>query len=84
MLKEEIFLNGTVNIIVCDGFTGNIILKFGESFIEILKIRIKIYADQGIINKIKALITKGVFKEVTKRYGLSISWRSSFLGVKWY
>jgi len=59
-------LKGDVDIIVCDGFTGNIILKFGESFINFLKGRVRSYADEGIINKINALITKKVFKESLK------------------
>jgi glycerol-3-phosphate acyltransferase PlsX len=56
-------LKGTVNIIVCDGFVGNIILKLAESTIGLLKSRIKKYAEKGIINKLKALVVKGVFKE---------------------
>jgi glycerol-3-phosphate acyltransferase PlsX len=59
-------LNGDVDIIVCDGFTGNIILKFGESFISFLKSRVRSYADQGILSKINALITKKVFKASLK------------------
>lgn len=59
-------LNGNADIVICDGFTGNIILKFGESFINFLKTRIRSYADEGLINKIKALITKNVFKESLK------------------
>jgi phosphate acyltransferase len=59
-------LNGNVDIVVCDGFTGNIILKFGESFISFLKDRVRSYADQGLLNKIYALITKKVFKESLK------------------
>jgi len=59
-------LNGSADIIICDGFTGNIILKFGESFINFLKSRIRSYADQGILNKIKALVTKTVFKASLK------------------
>lgn len=55
-------LKGGIDIIVCDGFTGNIILKFGESFINFLKARVKSYADKGFMNKIYALITKKVLK----------------------
>jgi glycerol-3-phosphate acyltransferase PlsX len=55
-------LNGSVDVIVCDGFVGNIILKFGESVLTLLKTRIKKYADLGIINKIYALIVKKVLK----------------------
>ncbi len=56
-------LNGKTDIVVCDGFVGNIMLKFGESFIPFMKGRIKNYATKGIVNKLKALITKGVLKE---------------------
>ena len=55
-------LNGTVDVIVCDGFVGNIILKFGESVLNLLKTRIRDYADKGLINKVKALIVKSVLK----------------------
>ena len=56
-------LNGNADIIVCDGFSGNIILKFGESFISFLKDRVRTYSEKGFLNKINALITKKVFKE---------------------
>lgn len=55
-------LNGNVDVIVCDGFVGNIILKFGESVLTLLKTRIKKYANQGILNKIYALVVKKVLK----------------------
>jgi phosphate acyltransferase len=56
-------LKGKVDIVVVDGFIGNIILKFGESFINFLKGRVRAYADESLLNKIKALITKKVFKD---------------------
>lgn len=55
-------LKGKTDIVLCDGFVGNIILKFGESFINFLKERIKNYAEHNLANKIRALITKGVLK----------------------
>jgi glycerol-3-phosphate acyltransferase PlsX len=59
-------LNGSVDIVVCDGFIGNIILKFGESFMGFMKSKIKSYAEEGIINKLKALIVKITLKEALK------------------
>jgi phosphate acyltransferase len=55
-------LGGTVDIVVCDGFVGNIILKFGESVFSFLKTRIKNYAKGGILNSLKALVVKNVLK----------------------
>lgn len=53
---------GNVDVIVCDGFLGNVILKFGESVLTLLKARIKDYSKKGLINKIYALIVKKVLK----------------------
>ncbi len=55
-------LKGTVDVVLCDGFVGNIVLKFGESVLTFLKSRIKGYAEKGLLNKLKALVVKSVLK----------------------
>ncbi len=55
-------LGGKVDIVICDGFVGNIILKMGESVLTFLKGRMKRYAAGGFMNKIKAFISKGTLK----------------------
>lgn len=55
-------VKGNVDVIVCDGFLGNVILKFGESVLALLKSRIKDYSKKGLLNKIYALIVKKVLK----------------------
>ena len=55
-------LKGTCDVVICDGFTGNIVLKFAESVLGLLKAKIKQYADLGIGNKIKALSAKPALK----------------------
>lgn len=59
-------LKGTVDVVVCDGFVGNIILKFGESVLTLLKTKIKKYAEGGLLHKIKALVVKSVLKITLK------------------
>ncbi len=54
---------GEVDIVVCDGFVGNILLKFAESLLGLLKAKMRNYADAGLSNKLKALVAKGVLKE---------------------
>ena len=46
-------LAGKAQVIVCDGFVGNIILKFGESVPAFLKSRLQGYADQGFLQKLR-------------------------------
>lgn len=38
-LEGRDFFNSKADVIVCDGFTGNVVLKMGEEFYEILKER---------------------------------------------
>jgi phosphate acyltransferase len=45
-------LRAKADVIVCDGFTGNSILKFGESVPGFLKSKLKQFAEQGFVNKI--------------------------------
>jgi glycerol-3-phosphate acyltransferase PlsX len=40
------------DVVVCDGFVGNIILKFGESVPSFLKSRLKKFSTQGVLNKL--------------------------------
>jgi phosphate acyltransferase len=45
-------LKARADIVVCDGFVGNSILKFGESIPSFLKSKLRQFAEQGFINKI--------------------------------
>jgi phosphate acyltransferase len=45
-------LKAKADVVVCDGFTGNSILKFGESVPGFLKSKLREFAEQGFINKI--------------------------------
>lgn len=56
-------LRGNADIFVCDGFIGNIILKFAESILDLLKYKFKAYSELGLIKKLKTGIIKGVMKE---------------------
>ncbi len=57
-------LAGTADIVVCDGFVGNIILKFAESIIGLLKAKFKNYAESSFANKLKVGMAKGTLKAV--------------------
>jgi len=56
-------LKGSVDVVVCDGFEGNIVLKFAESVISFLRARFKSYASQGLIQKLLV----GAFRPVLRR-----------------
>lgn len=64
---RDIF-KGVVDVVVCDGFTGNIVLKLAESFLTFFKSKIKNYAEKSIVNKIKVLTMKPTLKDIMKEF----------------
>lgn len=74
-------LKSTVDVIVCDGFVGNIVLKFAESVIGALKGRIRSYASKGLINKLKAAVTASVLKASLKDFDYQEHGGVPLLGV---
>ncbi len=75
-------LKSTVDVIVCDGFVGNVALKLGESVLPALRTRIKNYAAKGLINKIKAGITASVLRESLKDFDYQEYGGVPLLGVR--
>ncbi len=59
-------LTGKVDVVVCDGFIGNIILKFGESVPKLLKHLLKETAEKNFFDKIKIGLIKGTLKRALK------------------
>jgi len=56
------------DVVVCDGFIGNIVLKFAESFLGILKSKIKSYSEESIIKKIKVGLMVPVLKDILQQF----------------
>jgi glycerol-3-phosphate acyltransferase PlsX len=59
-------LKGKVDVIVCDGFVGNIVLKFGESIPSFLKGKFLAFAGRSVANKLVALVARNGLRSVLK------------------
>lgn len=57
-------MSGACDVVVCDGFTGNVILKLAESFPKLVKSRFKQYADSSVKNKVLAASAMPALKSV--------------------
>ena len=55
-------LKSTADVVVCDGFVGNIVLKFGESVPVFLKSRLMRLAEQSVMKKIIVGLAKSSLK----------------------
>ena len=77
---KDIF-KGNVDLIVCDGFIGNILLKFAESIIPFLKAKFKDYADKGIINKLRVGLALTPLRESLKNANYELHGGLPLLGI---
>lgn len=58
---------GDCDVIVCDGFTGNVLLKTLEGVVKMLKGMLKEELTRTVVRKLGALISAGAFLAVKKR-----------------
>lgn len=74
--------NSAADVIVCDGFVGNVVLKLSEgvafAFIELVKRKLK----ESILAKLGALLLIGKLKELKKELDYSEYGGAPILGVK--
>jgi len=61
-------LKGTVHVVVCDGFVGNILIKFGESVLDFLKFKFREHADKSFSNKLKIGLVRSSMREILKDF----------------
>jgi len=61
-------LKGKVDIVVCDGFVGNIILKFAESVMSVLSKNFKRNLGSNLFTNLGALLVKPAFSEMRRSY----------------
>ncbi len=69
------------DILICDGFVGNTLLKFAEAWITILGNEIRNRSMQGLRTKVGALMLKPVFKDLQKQYDYEEHGGTPLLGV---
>lgn len=72
--------NGTSDVVVCDGFSGNILIKFGEGLGELLKNQMKLES-RHILSKIGFLFMLPALKRILGRFDWEKVGGSPLLGV---
>lgn len=74
---------GTVDVVVCDGFVGNIVLKFAEGLASaIMKLIKEAILSGGIMAKIGGLLIKPAMKKLKKRLDPAEYGGALLLGVR--
>ena len=73
--------NGISDVIVCDGFTGNVVIKFGEGLGELLKDQFKEEYANHLLPKLGLLFMWPAMKRVLGRFDWEKAGGSPVLGV---
>jgi glycerol-3-phosphate acyltransferase PlsX len=74
-------LKGKAHVVVCDGFVGNIVLKFAESILDILKSKLRQHAARNLFRKIWLGMMYGTLRNVLKDFDYQEQAGVPLLGV---
>lgn len=77
---KDVF-RGNVDVVACDGFTGNIVLKIAEGVAESMGAAIKQELKRGLASKIGYLFSRSAFQRLKKRFDYAEYGGAPLLGV---
>ena len=75
-------LQGKAQVVVCDGFVGNILLKFGESVPGFLKIRLRQFSGKSMFTRMAGLMMRSTLRSALKSLDYEEYGGVPVLGVK--
>lgn len=73
---------GSVDVVVCDGFTGNVALKISEGVAELVMHSLRESLTSSLLGKVGAYLAKGGFRKFKRRVDYSEYGGAPLLGVK--
>ncbi len=74
-------LRGTVDVVICDGYVGNILLKMAESVLDLFKFKLREYSEKGFFQKIWIGMMYGTLKRILKKFDYQEQGGTPLLGV---
>jgi len=77
---RDIF-EGGADVVVCDGFVGNVVLKFSESVIHLITTLIRDQVGDDLRNRLGALLMKPVFRSLSQQLDYAEYGGAPLLGV---
>jgi glycerol-3-phosphate acyltransferase PlsX len=78
---QDLF-SGRADVVVCDGFTGNIALKVGEGVVEMLDAMLREELSGGLAAALGAALSRGAFERFRRRVDYAESGGAPLLGVR--
>jgi glycerol-3-phosphate acyltransferase PlsX len=81
-IEGDDIYKGTTDIVVCDGFVGNVVLKASEGLGRFFKAVVTAEFKSNPLNMLGALIARGALKAISKRMNPSRYNGASLLGLR--
>lgn len=81
-IESDKLFQGESNVVVCDGFVGNSVLKAAEGVTKFIGKTLNEEFQKNLINKIRGLIAKSILKNAYKKLDPEIHNGSPLLGLK--
>jgi len=80
-LEAREFFSGRADVIVCDGFTGNIALKVGEGLVELAQEMVREELGVELLSQIGGLLTRRAFARFKQRVDYAETGGAPLLGL---
>lgn len=80
-IEGKDILSGISDVIVCDGFTGNVVIKFAEGFYSLIKSKIKSMGKGNLLNKAIVVLAAPALKKMFKDFNYENYGGVPLLGV---
>jgi len=77
---RDIF-EGAADVVVCDGFVGNVVLKFSESIISLINSMIRTEIEKSPIRRTGAFLMKGAYKNIRRTLDYAEYGGAPLLGI---
>lgn len=74
--------NGNADVVVCDGFIGNVVLKASEALAEMVRVTLREELTANPLRRIGAYLSKGAFDNFRRRTDYSEYGGAPLLGVR--
>ena len=74
--------SGTADVVVCDGFIGNVTLKVSEGIVELIIDMLRESLEATVRRKLGAVLSRDAYRELKKRVDYSEYGGAPLLGVK--
>jgi phosphate acyltransferase len=72
---------GTADVIVCDGFVGNVALKVSEGLVDVIRHQLRHSLKASLTRKVGAYLARGAFNDFKKRVDYSEYGGAPLLGL---